>query len=99
MTAAESFHADMLGSVDASKRLNPPYYPTAFLVMVKRHGGVQAVKRLLAAPLAEGFTTLAYLHGRPDMTAEAFVLKSEYRELFTDEERAIAAARLGRQAS
>jgi hypothetical protein len=43
--------------------------------------------------VSDGFTTLWELK-RLDLSVEAFVLRPEYAPLFTEEERAIARARL-----
>lgn len=92
-TAEDRFHADMLGCVQACKGvINPPTY---FLRMVKQYGGVATAKRLLHKDISDSFVKLVYEKNRPDLTAEAFVIKPQYQHLFTDEELGIALRRLG----
>jgi hypothetical protein len=70
------------------------YNATRFLHMVSEIGGLAAARRLLAAPVAsDGFTAL-WERGRLDLTVETLVLSEQYRELFSEDEREAAAARL-----
>lgn len=70
------------------------YHATRFLQMVRRRGGVEAARRLLAAPgVSAGFTALRRA-GRLDITVEAQVLRPQFSELFTDAERETARLRL-----
>ena len=66
------------------------YPATRFHQMLKQYGGVGTAKRLIRegirGNISEGFTTLAYIEGRPDLTMEHSVCKTEYRSLFTQEE-------------
>jgi hypothetical protein len=58
------------------------------------YSGVEAARRLLRKDdSSDGFTTLWDLR-RLDISVEAYVLRSESAPLFTEEERAIARARL-----
>ena len=87
-----SFHQAMLDGYQRLARLG--YRPTYFLRMVQGLGGVQAARQLVnRQDSSEGFTRLWEM-GRLDLSAEAFVLKPEYRALFTDEERQRARQRL-----
>jgi len=62
--------------------------------MVREFGGLQTAKRLLQTPgLQYGFEVL-WERGRLDLTMEALVLKPPWNQLFTDEEKEIAIARL-----
>ena len=55
-------------------------------------GGYKAAKQLIPE-MSDGFTTL-WGNGRLDLTVEACVLKPEYAELFTSEEKEICRIRL-----
>ena len=68
--------------------------PTRFLQMLSKYDGVGTAKRLLATKEpGSGFTSLAE-SGRYDLSAEYYVIKPEYKTLFTDEERHVARDRL-----
>lgn len=70
------------------------YNATYFIRLVSDYGALGAAKRLLSSEKpAEGFATL-YLHQRLDLSLEAYVIKPQFRELFTSEEIAIATKRL-----
>lgn len=70
------------------------YNASRFLQILGTKGGVAAAKQLINKPGGtDGFTTL-WEHGRLDLFVEAHVLKLEYAELFTDEERRICRERL-----
>lgn len=70
------------------------YNATRFMQMVAEKGGVIAAKQLISKPGGtDGFATL-WECGRLDLSVEACVLKDEYKELFTDEERNICRERL-----
>lgn len=70
------------------------YNASRFLQMLGAKGGLAAAKQLISKPGGtDGFTTL-WEHGRLDLSVEAHVLKAEYAELFTDEERRICRERL-----
>ena len=70
------------------------YNASRFLQMLGAKGGLVAAKQLISKPGGtDGFTTL-WEHGRLDLSVEAHVLKTEYAELFTDEERRICRERL-----
>jgi hypothetical protein len=89
----QQFHQAMLNVYQVAKReLN--YSATYFLRMVSEFGGLSAARRLLAArDLSDGFTEL-YLKKRLDLTAEAQMIRPEFRVLFTPDEIAIAEKRL-----
>ena len=66
------------------------YSPTAFSHMLEQYGGVETVKRLIAASirtgrLSDGYAKL-FMLGRLDLTAEDSVCKPQYAPLFTPEE-------------
>ena len=70
------------------------YNASRFLQMLGAKGGLAAAKQLISKPGGtDGFTTL-WEHGRLDLSVEAHVLKAEFAELFTDEERRMCRERL-----
>ena len=92
----DQFHSAMLAIYDAALRLKPTYRATIFLRMVNEHGGKKAADRLLSTVNpSSGFTEL-YLRGKDNLkiSLEYLVLQSPWRELFTEEQRAIARKRL-----
>ena len=96
LTPAQRFEAVTMTGIQEGKRLG--YNPTRYLMMVKERGAVGAAKQVLRpGPIPDGFTTLAHLHQRPDLTTEYTALIPEFRELFTDAELAEAEIRLGRR--
>jgi hypothetical protein len=87
------FHDEML-EIYRRAKVECQYNATFFLQMVSGTGGLQAARTLLAASkLSDGFTAL-WRCGRLDLTVEALVLKSPWRDLFTHAELAIAQKRL-----
>ena len=94
MTALEEqFYEDMRNTYTTSKN-ELGYNPTRFLQMLSEYGGVQTAKRLIGKEGgSDGFTTL-WEHHRLDLSVEALVLKPEYNELFTYEERDICKKKL-----
>ena len=90
----ERFERDMIETVYRTAGRETGYWASYFLRAVKRHGGVAAARRILGTKgLSKGLTTLRE-KGRLDLAMENLVLRPEYRALFTDEERALAARRL-----
>ena len=70
------------------------YNATRFMQLVAEKGGVAAAKQLISKDGGtDGFATL-WEHGRLDLSVEAHVLKSEYAELFSDDERRMCEERL-----
>lgn len=69
------------------------YWANRFLAGVKKHGGTQYAKQLLAKAPGEGFNRLIENH--PDLTVENLVLDPRFRILFTKGERDEARNRLG----
>lgn len=62
--------------------------------LVAEKGGVAAAKQLISKNGGtDGFATL-WEHYRLDLSVEAYVLKDEYRDLFTDDERKMCRDRL-----
>lgn len=70
------------------------YNATAYLRMLTERGPLDTARRLLASPtISAGFTAL-WQKGRLDLTVEAIVLRSEFRQFFTDDELDTAHQRL-----
>jgi len=70
------------------------YNATRFKQMVAELGGVATARRLVRASTpSEGFSTL-WEHRRLDLTVESHMLRPEFSELFTEEERDLALRRL-----
>lgn len=92
----EQFDQAMRGIYDAARKLKPPYHATYFLRMVGEHGGKETANRLLATNKpSEGFTEL-FLRGRENLrlSVEYLVLQKPWRDLFTEEQLAVARKRL-----
>jgi len=88
----KNFHNDMVNTYLVAKRLK--YNPGYFWKMVCEKGGYQTAKQLIHTESpSDGFTSLWEL-GRLDLSVEAHVIQSEYKTLFTDEERQICLNRL-----
>ncbi|MDF2943906.1 MAG: hypothetical protein K0S01_2764 [Herbinix sp.] len=76
----------------AKKELN--YTASRFIQLVAKYGGVKAAKKLISKSGGTyGFEVL-WENKRLDLSVEALVLRPEYHELFTDEEREICRNRL-----
>ncbi|WP_248965432.1 hypothetical protein [Sphaerisporangium perillae] len=87
------FHRAMVDIYQTAKR-DLGYNATRFVQMVSERGGLATAKQLLwSDQISDGFETLRS-HGRLDLTVEAHVLKEEFTELFTDEDRQRARDRL-----
>ncbi|MBL4933198.1 hypothetical protein [Clostridium paridis] len=70
------------------------YNATRFLQLLSEKGGVQTAKILIAKNGGTyGFEVLCE-YGRHELSVEAHVIKPEYMELFTDEERKMCKDRL-----
>ena len=94
MTEAErKFNSAMKDIYQIAKR-ECGYNATRFMQLVAEKGGVAAAKQLISkSGGTDGFATL-WECGRLDLSVEACVLKEEFKELFTDEERKICRERL-----
>lgn len=88
-----NFETEMLRDYKEAQKLG--YNATRFLNMFYEFGGVATAKKLLADEkyIQEGIIKLWEL-SRLDLSAEALVLKPEYRDLFTEAELATAKKRL-----
>jgi len=70
------------------------YIASRFILLVARDGGVKAAQKLISKSGGTyGFEVL-WENKRLDLSVEALVLKPEYSELFTVEEREICKNRL-----
>ena len=88
-----SFHEAMIEIYERAKR-ECKYPANRFLQMVSERGGLETARYLLHAQgFSDGFTALWHCN-RLDLTVEAYVLKSEWRGLFTEEEIKTASKRL-----
>ena len=98
------FHDEMVGifrlAGEATRRPRADgtvargYWASYFLRGVRNHGGLEYARQLLRREgTTEGFQRLTD-EGRLDLTVEALVGKPEYAELFSADERRIAAHRL-----
>ncbi|WP_436763463.1 hypothetical protein [Streptosporangium sp. V21-05] len=87
------FHRAMVDIYQTAKQ-DLSYPANRFIQMVSDRGGLAAAKQLLwSDQISDGFEFLRS-HGRLDLTVEAHVLKEEFAELFTDEDRERAQGRL-----
>ena len=87
------FNEDMKNIYLTAKR-ELKYNATRFLQLLSEKGGTQAAKILIAKDGGTyGFEVLCE-HRRLDLSVEAHVLKPEYTELFTEEERNMCRGRL-----
>lgn len=92
-TLEKRFEQDIIDIYTTAKK-ECGYNASRFLQILGAKGGLAAAKQLISKPGGtDGFTTL-WEHGRLDLSVEAHVLKSEYAELFTDEERRMCRERL-----
>lgn len=70
------------------------YRASKFLDMVNEHGGYQAASILIHASLpSDGYTAL-WMRKRLDLTVEALILRPQWHDIFTEEDRTKAYERL-----
>ena len=82
----KQFNEDMKNLyLTAKKELN--YKATRFWQLVSDRGGLQAAKTLIAKDNGSTGFVVLWENKRLDLSVEAHVLKPEYIELFTEEER------------
>ena len=80
----DDFKRELLRAVDVCIN-RYRYRPSYFLQMLDNYGAVGTVIKLVTADkFHEGFTKL-WEFGRLDLTVEAIMLRSPYRQLFTKE--------------
>jgi len=89
----KKFHEDMRDIyLTAKKELK--YNASRFWQLVCEKGGVQAAKTLIAKDGGTYGFEILWEHRRLDLSVEAHVLKSEYKDIFTDDERKMCRDRL-----
>jgi hypothetical protein len=89
----DDFKRKLLKAVD-NCIIHYRYKPSYFLQMLDNYGAVgTAMKLVTVAKFHEGFTKL-WKFGRLDLTVEAKMLRSPYRQLFSEEVVDKASARL-----
>ena len=94
MTDQEKNFNTALRAIYVTAKRECGYNAVRFMQLVAEKGGVSAAKQLISKNGGtDGFATL-WEHGRLDLSVEAHVLKKEYKELFTDDERKICRDRL-----
>ena len=87
------FDAEMRDVYERAK-IEAGYNATYFLRMLSELGGLETARQLLSASgVSDGFTAL-WERQRLDLTVEARLLKPEYENLFTEEEKRMARTRL-----
>ena len=92
-TLEKRFNQDMIDIYTTAKK-ECGYNASRFLQLLEAKGGLAAAKQLITKTGGtDGFTTL-WEHGRLDLSVEAHVLKSEYNDLFTEDERKMCRDRL-----
>ena len=80
----DDFKNELLKAVDICINLYR-YRPSYYLQMLDNYGAMgTAIKLVTAAKFHEGFTKL-WEFGRLDLTVEAIMLRSPYRQLFSKE--------------
>jgi hypothetical protein len=92
MSLEAEFTQALEGTIAAAKARK--YYPTYFMQMLGKYGGVETAKRLLASKETQtGLFELYHLELLHE-SMEAVVLQEKFRSLFTDSELAEARRRL-----
>jgi len=92
-TLENKFHEDMNNIYFIAKK-ELKYNASRFIQLVSREGGLKAAKQLISKSGGTyGFEVL-WENNRLDLSVEALVLRHEYQELFTAEEREICRNRL-----
>lgn len=92
-TLEKKFNTDMQNIYLAAKK-ELGYNANRFLQLISEKGGLQAARSLIAKDGGTyGFEVL-WEHKRLNLSVEVHVLKDEYQELFTEEEREMCRKRL-----
>lgn len=87
------FHEEMNNIYFTAKK-ELKYNASRFIQLVEREGGLKAAKQLISKSGGTyGFEVL-WENDRLDLSVEALVLRPEYNDLITDEEREICRKRL-----
>jgi len=85
------FKADMVDIYKKAVAIG--YRPSRFLEMISTNEDIVNVAHRLIAKETDGFTRLYELHSL-NLSVEYYILKDEYHDLFTDEDRKICINRL-----
>jgi hypothetical protein len=94
MDDSEKAIAKAMRDVYLRAKTEAGYNATYFLRMLSDHGPIDTARRLITSTQpSEGFTQL-WQRGRLDLTVEASVLRPEFADLFTEEERDACRRRL-----
>ena len=88
------FETEMVETVYRTAGRETGYWASYFFRAVKRHGGVEAARRLLGTDRPSKGLLKLREKDRLDLAMETLVLKPEFATLFSDAERATAARRL-----
>ena len=90
----DEFRALCEEAIDVCRRLSPPYNPTAWQEMIKRHGAAEAARRLIVSgDIQTGFERLVRA-GRPELTVEWAIIDPRWEALFGAQHREAALWRL-----
>jgi hypothetical protein len=94
MDESEKAFAKAMRDVYLRTKTEAGYNATYFLRMLSDHGPIDTARRLITSTQpSEGFTQ-PWQRGRLDLTVEASVLRPEFADLFTEEERDLSRRRL-----
>lgn len=80
----DKFHAAMITTYEEGVKRG--YYPTYFLGMLHEYGGVDTAKRLLAKQEVQTGLMKLYELELLDSSMEAYVIKEQFKPLFSAEE-------------
>ena len=94
MNIEERFEKACQEAIDECREMDPPYIPTVWTQMIRRHGAVEAARRLVvSADIQSGFTELVE-RNRADLTIESAVVNPRWNLLFGPDVREAARWRL-----
>lgn len=93
ITLENKFHEDMKNIYFTAKK-ELRYNASRFFQLVAREGGVKAAKQLISKSGGIYGFEILWENKRLDLSVEALILRPEYYELFTDEEREVCRNRL-----
>jgi hypothetical protein len=89
-----AYEQECWAAIEECRYLDPPYYPTAWIGMVRRWGAAEAARRLLiSGDIQPGFQRLVDA-GRADLTVERSALYPRWNQIFQDGHREAARWRL-----
>ncbi|WP_336990040.1 hypothetical protein [Bacillus infantis] len=92
-TLENKFHEDMTNIYFTAKK-ELRYNASRFIQLVSIEGGLKAAKQLISKSGGTYGFEILWENNRLDLSVEALVLRPEYNDLFTDEEREICKNRL-----